>query len=131
MWLSEVKLCIYSLSERSDNKTLLNKSTHLNNDDFLIRMLYKDSLLLLLVCFFTVKDSLTDFIIIILFAHKIQICFTHDSTRAGQTRLLSSYSQSFTIVLFLCFLTYRITYRTRPHRRTRLSLCRSRSINCQ
>jgi len=29
---------------------------------------------------------------IILFAHKIQICFTHDSTRAGQTRLLSSYS---------------------------------------
>jgi len=31
-------------------------------------------------------------IIIILFAHKIQICFTHDSTRAGQTRLLSSYS---------------------------------------
>ena len=28
-------------------------------------------------------------------------------------------------------LTYRITYRTRPHRRTRLSLCRSRSINCQ
>ena len=31
-------------------------------------------------------------IIIILFARKIQICFTHDSTRAGQTRLLSSYS---------------------------------------
>ena len=29
---------------------------------------------------------------IILFAHKTQICFTHDSTRAGQTRLLSSYS---------------------------------------
>jgi len=29
---------------------------------------------------------------IILFAHKIQICFTHDSTRAGQTRLLSCYS---------------------------------------
>jgi len=28
-------------------------------------------------------------------------------------------------------ITYRITYRTRPHRRTRLSLCRSRSINCQ
>jgi len=25
---------------------------------------------------------------IILFAHKIQMCFTHDSTRAGQTRLL-------------------------------------------
>ena len=33
----------YSLRERSHNKTLLNKSTHLNNDDFLIRMLYKDS----------------------------------------------------------------------------------------
>ena len=31
-------------------------------------------------------------IITILFARKIQICFTHDSTRAGQTRLLSSYS---------------------------------------
>ena len=29
---------------------------------------------------------------IILFAHKTQICFTHDSTRAGQTRLLSFYS---------------------------------------
>jgi len=29
---------------------------------------------------------------IILFAHKIQVCFTHDSTRPGQTRLLSSYS---------------------------------------
>jgi len=29
----------YSLRERSHNKTLLNKSTHLNNDDFLIRML--------------------------------------------------------------------------------------------
>jgi len=28
-------------------------------------------------------------------------------------------------------ITYRITYRTRPHRRTLLSLCRSRSINCQ
>ena len=36
----------YSLREWSHNKTLLNKSsssTHLNNDDFLIRMLYKDS----------------------------------------------------------------------------------------
>ena len=33
----------YSLRERSHNKTLLNKSTHLNNGDFLIRMLYKDS----------------------------------------------------------------------------------------
>jgi len=32
----------YSLRERSHNKTLLNKSTHLNNDDFLIRMLYND-----------------------------------------------------------------------------------------
>ena len=29
---------------------------------------------------------------IILFAHKIQVCFTHDNTGAGQTRLLSSYS---------------------------------------
>ena len=27
----------YSLRERSHNKTLLNKSTHLNNDDFLIQ----------------------------------------------------------------------------------------------
>ena len=33
----------YSLRERSHNKTLLNKGTHLHNDDFLIRMLYKDS----------------------------------------------------------------------------------------
>jgi len=33
----------YSLREWSHNKTLLNKSTHLNNDDFLITMLYKDS----------------------------------------------------------------------------------------
>jgi len=33
----------YSLRERSYNKTLLNKSTHLNNDDLRIRMLYKDS----------------------------------------------------------------------------------------
>jgi len=31
----------YSLRERSHNKTLLNKTTHLNDDDFLIRMLYK------------------------------------------------------------------------------------------
>ena len=31
------------LRERSHNKTLLNRSTHLNNDDFLKRMLYKDS----------------------------------------------------------------------------------------
>jgi len=29
----------YSLRERSHSKTLLNKSTHLNNDDFPIRML--------------------------------------------------------------------------------------------
>jgi len=33
----------YSLRERSHNKTLLNKSIHLNDDDFLVRMLYKDS----------------------------------------------------------------------------------------
>ena len=33
----------YSLRERSHNKTPLNQSTHLNNDDFLIRMLYRDS----------------------------------------------------------------------------------------
>jgi len=33
----------YSLRERSHNKTLLIKSTHLSNDDFLIKMLYKDS----------------------------------------------------------------------------------------
>ena len=33
----------YSLRERSHNKTPLNKSTHLNNDDFLISTLYKDS----------------------------------------------------------------------------------------
>jgi len=33
----------YSLRERSHNKTLLIRSTHLGNDDFLIRMLYKDS----------------------------------------------------------------------------------------
>ena len=31
----------YSLRERSHNKTLLNKTIHLNDDDFLIRMLYK------------------------------------------------------------------------------------------
>jgi len=33
----------YSLRERSHNKTLLNKPTHLNNDNLLIRMLYKHS----------------------------------------------------------------------------------------
>jgi len=34
---------LHSLRERSHNKTLLNETTHLNNDDFLIRMLYKHS----------------------------------------------------------------------------------------
>jgi len=33
----------YSVRERSHNQTLLNKSTHLDIDYFLIRMLYKDS----------------------------------------------------------------------------------------
>jgi len=29
--------------KQEEDKTLLNKSTYLNHDDFLIRMLYKDS----------------------------------------------------------------------------------------
>jgi len=32
----------YSLRERTRNKTLISKTTHLNDDDFIIRMLYKD-----------------------------------------------------------------------------------------
>ena len=32
----------YSVRERTHNKTLISKTTHLNNDDFLIKMLYKD-----------------------------------------------------------------------------------------
>jgi len=32
----------YSLRERSHNKTLIHKTTYHNDDDFLIRMLYKD-----------------------------------------------------------------------------------------
>ena len=33
---------LYSLRERTHKKTLISKTTHLNDDDFLIRMLYKD-----------------------------------------------------------------------------------------
>jgi len=32
----------YNLSERSHNKTLINKTIYLNEQDFLIRMIYKD-----------------------------------------------------------------------------------------
>ena len=39
----------HSLRDRTHNKTLLNKSTHLNNDDFLIRMFYKGSYLRLVL----------------------------------------------------------------------------------
>jgi len=36
-------IIIRSLRQRTHNKALLNKSTQLNHDDLLIRMLYKDS----------------------------------------------------------------------------------------
>jgi len=32
----------YSLRERTQNRTLISKATRLNDDDFLIRMPYKD-----------------------------------------------------------------------------------------
>ena len=33
----------YNLRERSHNKTLINKTVYLNEQDFIIRMIYKDS----------------------------------------------------------------------------------------
>jgi len=36
------ELC-YNLRNRTHNKLLINKTSHLNDDDFIIRMLYKDS----------------------------------------------------------------------------------------
>jgi len=39
--LSDRPAIPYSLRERTHNKTLISKTTHLNDDDFLIRMLYK------------------------------------------------------------------------------------------
>jgi len=33
----------YNIRTRADNKTLISKTTQLNDRDFLIRMLYKDS----------------------------------------------------------------------------------------
>jgi len=63
----------------------------------------------LCLCFFAILETFVLLSIslsnqIILFAHKIQICFTHDSTRAGQTRLLSCCScyvcTSFRLLLY-------------------------------
>ena len=41
--LPDRKSIPYSLRQRTHNKTLLDKSSNLNNEDFLIRMLYKYS----------------------------------------------------------------------------------------
>ena len=37
------RMLCYNVRNRTHNKLLINKTSHLNDDDFIIRMLYKDS----------------------------------------------------------------------------------------
>jgi len=41
--LSDRNETAYNLRNRTHNKSLINKTSHLNEKDFIIRMLYKDS----------------------------------------------------------------------------------------